>query len=176
MTECRKINQVGLDLLKQLEGCKLQSYPDPGSELAKRCFEARFTIYEYSLMPDWKDFDGSPWTVGYGSTQINHPEIVPGLTINQEQAELYLKQDLEKFYVLDNYCSDHVNDNQYSALICLAYNVGLRAVRNSNTLRLCNEGLPPDTEWKGFNKTGGEVNAGLVNRREAELKLYHTLS
>jgi len=147
MTECRKINEAGLVLLKKLEGCKLISYQD----------------------------QAGIWTVGYGSTQINHPEICKGLTITQDQAEKYLLQDLERFYVLDHYCSESINDNQYSALICLAYNVGLRAVRLSNTLRLCNEGLAPDKEWLGFDKVNGVVNEGLINRRKQELELYHSL-
>jgi lysozyme len=144
----REINQKGLDLLKQLEGCKLTSYQD----------------------------QGGLWTIGYGSTPLNHPEIVKGLTINLEQAEMYLKKDLEKFYQLDHYLSEQVNENQYSALICLTYNVGLAAVKLSQTLKLINEGLPPDKEWMGFNKVNGVTNNGLINRRGAELCLYHELS
>lgn len=143
----REINEEGLDLIEEFEGCKLRAYQD----------------------------QAGVWTIGYGTTELNHPEIRKGYMINEDQAELYLKEDLQKFYVLDQFITDHVNDNQYSALICLAYNVGLRAVRLSQTLRLINEQLNPDKEWLGFNKINGEVSNGLTRRREAELRLYHKL-
>ncbi len=143
----REINDKGLALLKFWENCKLNSYQD----------------------------QAGVWTVGYGSTQLMHPEIVKGLTITPEQAEMYLKKDLEKFYQLDHYVAEVVNDNQYSALICLCYNVGLRAVKLSSTLKLVNAGDNPDKEWLGFNKINGVVSKGLTNRRKAELELYHTL-
>ena len=53
------ITDEGLQLIKAHEGCRLKSYPDPGS-------------------------GGDPWTIGYGHTG---PEVVPGLTITQEQAD-----------------------------------------------------------------------------------------
>jgi lysozyme len=144
----RQINSAGLQLIKNYEKCVLNAYQD----------------------------QGGIWTVGYGSSSYMHPEIVKGLTITRDQAELYLQKDLEKFYQLDHYISEEVNDNQYSALICLAYNVGLAAVKLSQTLKLINEGLSPDKEWMGFNKVNGVVSNGLINRRKAELELYHELS
>ncbi len=55
----------GWTLLKTWEGCELSAYPDPAS-------------------------GGAPWTIGYGHTG---PDVVPGLTISQAQAEAWLKQD-----------------------------------------------------------------------------------
>jgi lysozyme len=140
----REINDAGLLLLKQFEGCKLNSYQD----------------------------QRGIWTIGWGHTG---PEVVEGMSFTQDQADAQLKKDLEGFYVLDHYITELVNDNQYSALICLAYNVGLRAVRLSQTLRLINDQQAPDKEWLGFNLTNGQPNAGLTRRRESELELYHTL-
>lgn len=140
----RKINNLGLALIKSYEKCKLQSYQD----------------------------EGGVWTIGYGHTG---PEVCEGMLFNQIQADLQLQKDLETFYVLDHYISEQVNDNQYSALICLAYNVGLRAVRLSQTLKLINEGQNPDKEWMGFVNVDDKRSQGLVNRRTAELRLYHTL-
>ena len=59
-------SQDGINLIKEFEGCELKSYPDPGT-------------------------GGAPWTVGYGHTG---PEVVPGMTISQPEAEQLLKQDL----------------------------------------------------------------------------------
>lgn len=144
----RRINAAGLQLIKNFEKCVLTSYQD----------------------------QGGIWTVGYGSTPFLHPEICKGLTITREQAEMYLQKDLETFYQIDHYISEIVNENQYSALICLCYNVGLRAVKLSQTLKLINEGQNPDKEWMGFNKVNGVVSNGLIARRKAELELFHELS
>lgn len=115
---------------------------------------------------------GGIWTIGWGHVD---PTVCQGMIYTQDQADQQLINDLAKFYVLDHYISEQVNDNQYSALICLAFNVGLRAVRMSQTLKLINEGQNPDKEWMGFCKVNSQVSKGLLNRRKAELDLYHTL-
>lgn len=143
----RQINDAGFKLLKSLEGCKLTAYQD----------------------------QGGVWTIGYGSTPYLHPEICKGLTITQDQADQYLREDLVQFETIDNYLSELVNDNQFSALVCLCYNVGLRAVKLSQTLKLINVGENPTSEWMGFCKVDGVRNQGLVNRRKLELKLYATI-
>lgn len=128
--------------------------------------------FEKCVLSAYKD-QGGVLTIGYGHTG---PEVVEGMVFTSEQAESQLLKDLETFYVLDHYLSESVNDNQYSALICLAFNVGLRAVRLSQTLRLVNEGLNPDKEWLGFSLVDGVRSQGLINRRKAELELFHELS
>ena len=56
----------GWTLLKTWEGCRLSAYPDPAS-------------------------GGAPWTIGYGHTG---PDVVPGLTITQQQADALLQKDV----------------------------------------------------------------------------------
>ena len=56
----------GWTLLKTWEGCRLSAYPDPAS-------------------------GGGPWTIGYGHTG---PDVVPGLTITQQQADALLQKDV----------------------------------------------------------------------------------
>lgn len=119
----------------------------------------------------YPDLKGIP-TIGYGHTG---PEVHLGLVWNQIQIEAALISDLEKFYKLEDHISDLVNDNQFSALICLTYNEGLNAVLKSKTLKLVNSGQKPDIEWLDFNKVNGVINKGLTNRRKAELVLYHEI-
>lgn len=140
----RRINGLGLTLLKTLENCKLNAYQD----------------------------EGGIWTLGWGHTG---PEVIKGASCTQEMADALLGKDLAKFYELDNFVSEAINDNQYSALICLAYNVGLSAVIKSKTLKLANAGESPDVEWLGFDLVNGQKSDGLLNRRKAELGLYHHL-
>lgn len=116
---------------------------------------------------------GGIWTVGWGHTG---PEVVQGMVVTQLQADLMLQKDLERFYHLDDYLSEQINENQYSALVCLAYNIGLRALKTSQVIKLINLGQDPTDEWMQWNHVDGQVNQGLRRRRAAELELYHELA
>jgi GH24 family phage-related lysozyme (muramidase) len=98
----------GWTLLKTWEGCRLNAYPDPAS-------------------------GGAPWTIGYGHTGA---EVVPGLTITQEQAETWLKQDVaEAAGAVDRLLSGvTLTARQRDALISFCFNVGAGALERS-TLR-----------------------------------------
>ncbi len=141
----REINDKGFKLIKDFEGCSLESYLCPAGV----------------------------WTIGYGHTG---PEVVKGMKYTQQQADMQLQKDLYKFYHLDDYLSEKVNENQYSALVCLAFNIGLAALKMSRVLRAVNNGVNPDTEWMQWNHIHGVVSNGLTRRRKAELELYHELS
>lgn len=134
-----------------------------GLELLKQFEGRKLTAYQDQ---------GGVWTIGYGHTG---PEVVKGLSISADECEAFLQKDLERFYHLDDYIAELVNDNQYSALICLAYNIGLRALKMSTLLKCINSDQSPDKEWMKWNHINGQVNAGLTRRRKAELDLYHYL-
>jgi len=127
--------------------------------------------FEGCKLTSYQD-QGGVWTIGFGHTG---PEVVEGMIFTPEQATMQLEKDLEKFYHLDQYLTENVNDNQYSALICLAYNIGLRALKYSQVLRKVNCEESPDNEWRGWSHVNGVENKGLLRRREAELKLFHTV-
>lgn len=127
--------------------------------------------FEGCKLQSYQD-QGRVWTIGYGHTG---PEVVQGMAITLAQAELQLKKDLENFYHLDQYLTESVNDNQYSALVCLAYNIGLRALKTSRLISLINNQEEVDNAWRQWDHINGVENLGLKRRREAELKLYHTL-
>lgn len=112
------------------------------------------------------------WTIGYGHTGI---DVTENLVWTQDQIEAALIQDLERFRTIEDFISEQINDNQFSALICLAYNVGLNAVIKSKCLKLVNAGEDPTTEWQGFCHVGSRVVPGLVRRRQDELELYHEI-
>ena len=98
-----------------------------------------------------------------------------GLTISQEEADEFLAVDL---HTAESTIYDtvhvHLDQNQFDALVCLIYNIGGEAFRTSTVLRLLNQ-----EDYSGaanaflmWNKAGGKVNAGLVNRRTAERALF----
>ena len=136
---------------------------DRGLTLLKDFEKCRLQSYQDS---------GGVWTVGWGHTG---PEVTQGMTYTQQQADAQLQKDLEKFYFLDHYLSEIVNENQYSALVCLAYNIGLSAIRTSTLLKKINNGDNPSKEWLQWNHVHGKVVDGLTRRRQAELDLYHAL-
>lgn len=85
-----------------------------------------------------------------------------------------LKNDLVRYeeYTV-KYCPfvDELNDNQFSALVSFCYNCG-----SGNLQKLCSHGgkeTVPNYILL-YNKSGGNVLAGLVRRRQAELDLYNT--
>lgn len=132
--------------MKSCEGCKLESYPDPGT-------------------------GGDPWTIGYGHTG----NIKPGQVITQEEAEDLLKQDLVKFEQgVEKLLKVDVTENQFSALICFAYNVGLENLKISLLLRCINSYHPEDAskQFARWNKSNGNVMLGLTSRREKERQLF----
>lgn len=145
------VNKSTLDLIKQYEGCKLTAY---------------------------KDIVGV-YTIGFGTTAAAGLGITPakGMTITQERAEDLLRQGVEKFAAtVDAMITAKVNANQFGACVSLAYNVGSTGFAKSTVLRELNAGNydKAAAAFRMWNKAGGEVIKGLVNRREAEIKLFLT--
>lgn len=141
-----KINAAGLELIKSFEGCVLESY---------------------------KDAVGIN-TIGFGHVG---PESAPGSIISQERAEELLAQDLVKFEKgVSSLLKQPVSSNQFSAMVCFAYNVGLANFKSSLLLRCVNMLHPKDAadQFLRWNKAKGHVLAGLTRRRQAERALFLT--
>lgn len=140
----RSINQAGLALLKQCEGCRLQAYKDVRGIL----------------------------TIGYGQTA---DWITPDTLLTQEQADALLKQSLSALEnSVTNAVTVSISDNQFSALVCFAYNVGITALLGSTLLRELNAGEYENAadQFLRWNKSGGVVYPGLTKRRELERELF----
>lgn len=127
--------------------------------------------FEGCRLKAYKDI-GGVLTIGYGSTG---PHVTEGLVITQNEADALLEKDLERFYHIDQYLSEMVSDNAYSALIVLAFNIGLKALKMSTLIKRINSKDNPDSEWLRWNKVNGQVVEGLTRRRKEELKLFHRL-
>jgi len=142
----RQVNQAGVNLVKTFEGCVLKAYPDPAS-------------------------GGDPWTIGYGHTG---PEVKPGLSITQGQADAYLASDLAAFGAGVVKLCPVATDNQFAALVSFAYNLGLGSLKDSTLRRMHNEGDHTGAagQFGRWNKARGKIMAGLTKRRAAEAKVY----
>lgn len=146
----RKINKAGLDIIKSFEGLKLKPYLCPA---------------------------GIP-TIGYGT--IRYPNGKP-VTLNdppitEKQAEAYLLHDVrEKAAGVERLVKVKLNDNEFSALVSFAYNVGLGAFGGSTLLKLLNanaDKVAVADQLLRWNKANGKELPGLTRRRQAERALF----
>lgn len=144
-----KVNKAGIDMMHHFEGCRLIAY---------QC-SARV------------------WTIGWGNTfyQDKTP-VKEGDRITQQQANDLFEVIMNEFAVgVRRLLTNSVNENQFSALVCFAYNVGVGNLRRSTLLRKVNVN-PLDatisSEFMRWNKAGGKVVNGLTRRRKAESDLY----
>ena len=143
----RHINEAGLALVREFEGCSLTAYPDPGT-------------------------GGAPWTIGYGSTK----SVQPGLTISQDEAEERLRYDLEaaEQCVERSVKGVVLTDDEFSACVSLCFNIGCGAFSGSTLARKLNAGDRDGAlrEFARWNRAGGKEMAGLTRRRAAEAELF----
>jgi lysozyme len=146
-----RLNQRGIDLIKSFEGCRLKAYPDPAT-------------------------GSDPWTIGWGHTG---PEVHPGLTWTQKQADDCLTNDLEHFSQgVKALINIDLTDNEFSAIVSLAYNIGIGNLKHSTLLKLVNAGAMSQAakEFYKWDMANGKVMAGLVRRRISERALFNSTS
>ena len=111
------------------------------------------------------------WTIGYGHIQ----EVYPGEEITQEQANQFLKDDLIKFEDgVTRLVTSQINENQFSALVSFAFNLGLGNLGKSTLLKYVNTGEfdKAADEFVKWANAGGATSPGLLRRREAERTLF----
>ena len=144
-----KVNKLGIDTMHHFEGCKLTAYQCPAKV----------------------------WTIGWGNTF--YPDKKPvkqGDVITQEQANALFETVMNNFALGVKKClTKEVNENQFSALVCFAYNVGIGSLQKSTLLKKININPNDETiagEFAKWTKAGGKVLLGLVRRRKAESDLY----
>jgi lysozyme len=118
------------------------------------------------------------WTIGWGHTSAaGIPRVFEGQRISQEYADVIFRADICEFassvYRLVKYPA---NENQFGAMTSLAYNIGVGAFMKSTVLRAFNEGnlTLAAIAFTWWNKAGGKILQGLVNRRAEEVKLFKT--
>lgn len=124
--------------------------------------------YEGCVLTAYRDPVGI-LTIGYGHTK----NVKAGQRISMEKADEYLRQDLLAAEKAVNKYKYDFNQNQYDALVSFTFNCGAENLKkitnnNSRTLEQISARLP------NYNKAGGKILAGLVNRRTEEKKLFDT--
>lgn len=94
------------------------------------------------------------------------------LTIEQAGNLATITADKFAFQV-DNLVKSKINQNQFNALVSLAYNIGITGFRNSTVLRKVNINPNDPAIKKAFMMW--LKNPELKSRRESEVKQYFTL-
>lgn len=111
------------------------------------------------------------WTIGYGHTA----GVKEGDTITASEADELLVKDLrERAQALTPFVNVPVTEGQFVALLSLAFNVGVTAVKKSSLLRLLNTGHTQEAAdaFLDWTYAGGVVSKGLKERRERERSLF----
>lgn len=144
-----KLDINGYNLIQGFEGLKLNAY---------------------------KDSAGIP-TIGYGNiTYIDGTKVKMGDKITQEKADETFRYYADKFAnQVDAVLTATVNQNQFNALVSLAYNIGIGAFSKSTLLKKVNANSCDSsikTEFMKWVNSGGRKIQGLINRRTAEASLY----
>lgn len=152
------VNERGLELIKHFESClepigngMYAAYPDPAH--------------------GW-----SVPTIGWGT--IRYPDgqkVKRGDKISRQYADELLEWEVgEKAQGVRNLVKVKLNNDQFSALVSFAYNVGLGNLGKSTLLRKLNDGdfVGASAEFPRWNKAGGRELIGLTRRRVSEQRLF----
>jgi len=145
-----KLNSDGIKILHDFEGLRLTAYLCPAKV----------------------------WTIGYGNTRYENGQPVrQGERITKQRAEELFTNIVNRDFVpgVRRLVTANLNENQFSALVSFAYNLGTGALGRSTLLRLVNANPNNHAiraEFMKWNRAGGSVLAGLTRRREAEANLY----
>lgn len=137
------INDKGIALIKSFEGLRLKAY---------------------KALPSEKYF-----TIGYGHYGA---DVKEGQTITEADAEALLRADLKKYEAkVNKYSAYNWNDNEFSALVSFAYNIG-----NIDGLTKKGERSREEIKkvWTSYSKAGGKELPGLLRRRNKELELFNS--
>ena len=146
--ESMSVSNKGVDLICEFEGKRLVAYDD----------------------------GVGVWTIGFGTIKYpNGVRVEKGDTCTLDQAKEYMRHDLIEFeHTVNSSVKVPLNQNQFDALVSLAYNIGSNAFKSSTLVKELNTG-----DYQGaadqFNvwvNAGGKRMQGLVNRRDREKLLF----
>jgi lysozyme len=115
--------------------------------------------------------------IATGAITIRDQPVAYAQGLTDEQVLDLLAQDLEGFEAAVQ-AAVHVplNQNQFDALVCFAFNIGTQAFKNSTLVKVLNQGRFDEvpSQLRRWVKAGGQTVQGLVNRRENEIKLWNS--
>lgn len=145
------------------------------------------------LLTDWEGFELRVYldvagleTIGVGHLITAEEKTAGEIVINtlpvsyqdgldREQVVDLLGQDVSRFETaVGRAVAYPLEQHQFDALVSFSFNVGIAAFRSSTLVRLLNQDQPETVpaQLRRWVRAGGKVSAGLVNRRENEIRLW----
>ena len=144
-----KISSLGLELIKEFEGFSANAYLCPAKKV----------------------------TIGYGNTFYSDGRKVKlGEQISKTDALELLEKVVNKDFAdkIFSAIKVPVTQNQFDAMVSLAYNIGVGNFLKSTLLKKVNAGdfIGASEEFLKWNKSGGKELLGLTRRRKREFDLF----
>lgn len=148
-----RTSQQMVDLIKTFEGFRAKAYKCPAGV----------------------------WTIGYGTTKINGKSVPQGMVIGKQEAETYLRKDLEAYEKEVNTLPNigAITQNQFDAMVCFCYNCGTGSFHRSvlRKLIIANPYNPAISKefykWRYATVNGVKTElSGLAKRRATEGAWY----
>lgn len=132
-------------------------------------------LWEGLKLKAYRDSKGLP-TIGIGTTRYpDGTKVKMGDTCTKAQAYEWFKFDVARFEAFVNrVIKVPLNQNQFDALISLVYNIGeTNFTEGSVDDKLNSKQFDAALKtWALYVNSGGKKIDGLVNRRNAEIKLF----
>ena len=158
-----QMSDQGIELLMSIESFRGDPYDDQtGKVISNWVIGATIGYGHLISLQEWNEFGA-----GYRN----------GIT--QEQAKTLFLKDLAPFVEgVNAKVTASITQNQFDALVILAFNIGLANLATSSVLKLVNNPSSltkyPNLEaaWKSRNKSQGKIMEGLNKRRNAEWNIY----
>lgn len=139
-----------IKLVSQFEGLSLHSYHDSGKK----------------------------WAIGYGADyDLNgSPVTVSTPPITLQQADQLLAKQLQTYAAAVNAAINNtaLTQNQFNACVSLCYNIGTGGFSESSVAKFIIDGnfQAAASAFLLWDKSGGQVNPVLLNRRKAEMAVF----
>lgn len=153
------LSDKGKSLLEQIETLRLKPYDDQtGKEITAWIKGATIGYGHLILAAEWNTYkDG---ITSSDADKLFAKDLAPFAATVQSDIKVWLTQ------------------NQFDALVMLAYNIGATNFAGSAVVTLINNPKPTtgyadlETAWKVWRKSQGKVMKGLENRRQCEWNVY----
>ena len=124
----------------------------------------------------YKPLPTDRWTIGYGSTYIGGEPVEECDIITEFGAKYELDIVVNKLatQITKGRIPASVTQHEFDAVVSLVYNIGMQAFKTSATGKLFYAGLSISEKFQMWNRSNGQVIAGLTNRRAREREIYDT--
>ena len=148
-----------------------------------------FSSKATDLIAQFEGFKSHPYpdsvkipTIGFGTTfyEDGTKVTLKDAPISEDRAKAILLHYLNKIILPDfqQHITVDLTQNEIDALACLVYNIGDGAFDRSSVLKDVNNhivnGTLLESHWEAWDKAGGQVLNGLLNRRKSEYKYFTT--